>query len=382
MTAPVAIDVVDFRRRSDRRRFLDVAAPIYRDDPHYVEALRGERLRFLDPAANPGLAELEIHALVARRGGRDVVRVTAHLDRAYDRHHGTRTGWFGFFESIDDPTVAHALLGAAVRWAAARGATELIGPTSFTTNHECGLLVENFARRPMLGTTYNPAYYEDLLTGFGFRKVRDLLGWWVDLTTGFDDESRRRIGSFVERLKARAGIAVRHAEKRRFHEEWPHMYDIYRHAWCDNWGYSPIGRDEFGKAAEEALPILREELVLLVEVAGRPVGFAFTLPDVNEIAPRDGRLFPFGWLRLAVGLRRVRQARLVLLGVLPGYRKRGLESLLCMETALRARQLGFVGGEASWTLEDNVLINRAIESMGGRRDRTWRLYAMATAASR
>ena len=328
MTAPVAIDVVDFRRRSDRRRFLDVAAPIYRDDPHYVEALRGERLRFLDPAANPGLAELEIHALVARRGGRDVGRVTAHLDRAYDRHHGTRTGWFGFFESIDDPTVAHALLGAAVRWAAARGATELIGPTSFTTNHECGLLVENFARRPMLGTTYNPAYYEDLLTGFGFRKVRDLLGWWVDLTTGFDDASRRRIGSFVERLKARAGIAVRHAEKRRFHEEWPHMYEIYRHAWC------------------------------------------------------DGRLFPFGWLRLAVGLRRVRQARLVLLGVLPGYRKRGLESLLCMETALRARQLGFVGGEASWTLEDNVLINRAIESMGGRRDRTWRLYAMATAASR
>lgn len=376
MATAVTIDVVDLQSRSERRRFLDVAAPLYRRDPHYVEPLRGDRLAFLDPAANPGLAELEVCAMIARRNGRDVGRVTAHLDRAYDRHHGTRAGWFGFFESVDDPAVAHALLAAAVRWTADRGAADAIGPMSFNTNQECGLLVENFARRPMLGTTYNPPYYERLLTSFGAMPVKDLYGWWVDLTTGFDDASRTRIATFTERLKTRAGIVVRHADKRRFRDEWPHIFEIYREAWRDNWGYSPIGRDEFGKASEDALPILREELVLFVEVHGRPVGFALTLPDVNEVAPRNGRLFPFGWARIAVGMRRVRHARLVLLGVLPAYRKRGIEALLCMETALRSRALGFAGGEASWTLEDNVLINRAIESMGGVRDRTWRLYAL------
>lgn len=305
--------------------------------------------------------------------------MTAHLDHAYDRHHGTRAGWFGFFESADDPAVAHALLAAAVRWTAERGADETVGPMSFNTNHECGLLVQNFARPPMLGTTYNPPYYERLLTGFGAAPVKDLYGWWVDLTTGFDDAGRARIAALAERLKARAGIVIRHTDKRRFHDDWPALFEIYRESWRDNWGYSPIGKDEFGRAAEEALPILREELVLIVEVDGRPAGFALTLPDLNEIAPRNGRLLPFGWARIAFGRRRIRNARLLLLGVLPAYRRRGIETLLCMESALQARALGFAGGEASWTLEDNVLINRAIESMGGVRDRTWRLYALPRA---
>ncbi|MCC6848307.1 MAG: N-acetyltransferase [Deltaproteobacteria bacterium] len=370
------------RRRRDRRRFLDVAAPLYRHDPHYLEPLRRDRMAFLDPEGNPGLADLEILALVARRAGRDVGRITAHVDRAYDRRHGVRAGWFGFFESVDDPVVAHGLLAAAVDWTAARGATEVTGPMSFTTNQECGLLVENFSRRPTLGTTYNHPYYEALLTSFGFRGVKDLHGWWVDVTTGFEEAGRLRIAAVAERLKARAGLVIRHAEKRRFREEWPVLFELYREAWRDNWGYSPITRAEFGAAAESALPILREELVLIVETAGRPVGFALTLPDLNEVAPRSGRLLPFGWMSLTRGLRRIRHARLVLLGVLPTFRKRGIESLLCIETALRARRLGFAGGEVSWTLEDNVLINRAIETMGGRRDRTWRLYAMSGASAR
>ncbi|MCC6764761.1 MAG: N-acetyltransferase [Deltaproteobacteria bacterium] len=381
MASPVAIDVVDLRRRSDRRRFLDVAAPIYRDHPCYVEPLRGERLKFLDPDVNPGLANLEIQAWIARRDGRDVGRITAHVDRLYDGLHGTGTGWFGFFESIDDPAVAHALLAAAVRRHAARGATEMIGPMSFTTNQECGLLVENFTRRPTFGTSYNPPYYEALLTSFGCRGVKDLYGWWMDVTTGFEEPGRARIAAFAERLKARADVVIRHAERRRYRDEWALMFDIYQEAWRDNWGYSPITREEFGWTAESARPILREELALIVEVHGQPVGFAISLPDANEIAPRNGRLFPFGWVRFAFGLRHIRHARLILLGIRPAYRKRGLESLLCIETALRARQIGLGGGEVSWTLEDNVLINRAIEAMGGRRDRTWRLYRMPLAAS-
>ncbi len=376
MASDVEIDVIDLRRRAERRRFLDVAWPLYRSYPNYVEPLRHDRMKFLDPARNPALRELEIHALIARRGGRDVGRVTAHVDRAYDRHHGVRAGWFGFFESVDDPAVAQALLAAATRWLAERGATEVVGPMSFTTNQECGLLVTNFDRPPMAGTTYNPPYYEALLTGCGFRSIKELYGWWIDVGAPENDPKIARVAALAERVKVREGIVIRNAVKKRFHEEWPLLFEIYEGSWRDNWGYSPISREEFGQIAESLLPVMREELVLLVEVRGRPAGFALTVPDVNEAAPRNGRLLPFGWAKLAFGLRRIRHARLILLGVLPGFRKRGLESLLFIETAMRYRALGYTSGEISWTLDDNVLINRAIESMSGRLDRVYRLYRL------
>jgi GNAT superfamily N-acetyltransferase len=376
-SAGLEIVAVDLRSRRDRRRFLDVAAPLYRHDPHYVEPLRRDRLAFLDPVGNPALADLEIQALIARRGGRDVGRVTAHVDRAYDRHHATRAGWFGFFESIDDRAVAHALFAAAVDWARERGASSVIGPMSFNTNQECGLLVDNFARRPMIGTTYNPPYYEALLTGFGFRSVKELYGWWVDVRAPLDDPNIARIAAFAERVTTRRNVVVRSAVKKRFDEEWPLLFELYKESWRDNWGYVPISKEEFGKAAIEMLPIVREELILFVEVRGRPVGFALTVPDLNEVAPRDGRLWPLGWAKLAFGIRRIRHVRLVLLGVLPEFRRRGLESLLFVETAMRSRALGYEGGEASWTLDDNVLINRAIESMGGRLYRKYRLFEVS-----
>jgi GNAT superfamily N-acetyltransferase len=374
------IDVVDLRLRRDRRRFLDVAAPIYRGDPHYLEPLRYDRMKFLDPAQSAMLRDLEIHALIARRGRHDVGRITAHLDHAYDRHHHVRAGWFGFFECIDDDGVAHLLLDAATRWLTARGAESVVGPMNFTTNQECGLLVENFGRRPTIGNTYNPPYYERLLTSFGFRAVKDLYAWWIDVTAPLDDPKVARVARLAARVAEREGIVIRHAARKRFEEEWPILFDIYWKSWRDNWGYVPIRREEFGDAARSVLPILREELVLIVEVRGKPAAFAFTVPDVNEIAPRNGRLFPFGWAQVLFGLRRIRHGRLMLLGVLPEYRKRGLESLLFIETAMRCRDAGLTSGEISWTLDDNVLINRAIESMGGKRDRTYRLYGLPSNA--
>jgi GNAT superfamily N-acetyltransferase len=268
------------------------------------------------------------------------------------------------------------LLGAAVEWAASRGAGEVIGPMSFNTNQECGLLVENFDRRPMLGTTYNPPYYEALITSFGFRAVKELYAWWIDVRASLDDPKSARVATFARRIMSREDVTIRHASKKRFDEEWQLLFELYNRSWRDNWGYVPMSKDEFGRLAESLLPILREEIILFLELRGWPVGFAFALPDVNEVAPRNGRLLPFGWAKLAFGLRRIRHARLMLLGVLPEHRKRGLESLLFIETAMRCRAVGLASGEASWTLDDNVLINRAIESMGGKIDRRYRLFGL------
>ncbi len=373
----VRVEVIDLAKRSDRRRFLEVADAIQAGDPNYISPLRMERMKFLDTAHSPALESLEIEAMVATRGGRLAGRITAHIDHAYDRCHGVRLGWFGFFESIDDRNVAHALLDEAVVWAKGRGATAIIGPSNFTTSHQVGMLVENFERPPFVEMTYNPRYYEQLVTSYGFDKAKDLLAWWIDVRAGIEDPKMKRYFEVSEKARRRHGLRVRSVNMKDFENEVALLFRLYNESWQENWGFVPVTEAEFKMIANDLKRIVIDSLVLIVEdEAGKAVAFSVSLPNVNEIMPKNGRLLPFGWWKLLTGLKRIEHARLFALGVAPGYRKRGVESLLCIETALRARALGMSGGEIGWTLEDNLLINRAIESFGGRLDRRYRIFGL------
>jgi GNAT superfamily N-acetyltransferase len=373
----VRIERIDLARKSDRSRFLDVADLIQRGDPDYIAPLRMERMRFLDPAKNPAFKQLDVLPLLATRGGRLAGRITAHVDHAYDAYHGVKVAWFGFFESVDDRRVAHALLDEAVAWAKARGATEMVGPCNFTTNHQVGMLVENFDRPPFVEMTYNPPWYEALVSSYGFGKAKDLLVWWIVSESGTDDPKMRRYFEVSEKARQRYGLNVRTVNMKDFRNEVARLFRLYNATWEKNWGFVPVTEPEFEAIAHDLKPVIDPALVLIVEDrAGTPVGFSVTLPDVNEVMPRDGRLLPFGWWRLVTGRKSIRWARLFALGVIPEYRRRGIEALLAIQTALRARDRGIRGGEIGWTLEDNILITRTVESFGGRLDRRYRLFGM------
>jgi GNAT superfamily N-acetyltransferase len=373
----VRLERIDLARKRDRSRFLDVADLIQRGDPDYIAPLRMERMRFLDPAKNPAWEQLEVLPLVATRRGRLAGRITAHIDRAYNRYHGAKAAWFGFFESVDDPRVAHALLDEAVGFARERGATELFGPCNFTTNHQLGMLVENFDRPPFVEMTYNPPWYDALVTSYGFGKAKDLLVYWIVSEKGTEDPLMRRYFEASERARKRYALRLRTVDMKDFANEVARLFRLYNATWQDNWGFVPVTEREFEAIAHDLRPVVDPSLVLIVEDRdGTPVGFSVTLPNVNEVMPRDGRLFPFGWWRLLTGRKRIAWARLIALGVVPEYRRRGVEALLAIQTALRAAARGIRGGEIGWILEDNVLINRTIESFGGRLDRRYRLYGM------
>lgn len=374
--AGIRIETIDLAKKSDRAKFLDMVYDVYRDDPNYITPLRMERMKFLDTANNAALKALTIKAMLAYRGDRIVGRITAHIDRAYDQYHGVKAGWFGFFECIDDRAVAHALLDEAVTWTKEQGATEIIGPSNFTTNHQVGLLVENFSRPAMIEMTYNPAYYEALMTSYGFGKAKDLYAWWIDVTKGLEDPKVARVYNLSEKVKKRAGVTIRGANMSKFEEEVALIFDLYNGSWQRNWGFVPVSREEFATIAKDLKQIIVDSLVLIVEDKGKPVGFSVTLPNVNEVMPKDGKLFPFGWYKLLTGMKKVKSGRLFTLGILPSHRKRGLESLLCIETALRVKELGIPGGEIGWTLEDNDLINRACETMGATLNRRYRLLGL------
>jgi GNAT superfamily N-acetyltransferase len=375
--ADVRLERIDLARGRDRARFLDVGDRIQRGDPDYIAPLRMERMRFLDPAKNPAFRQLEVLPLVAVRGGRDVGRITAHIDRAYDAYHGGRTAFFGFFESIDDPAVAHPLLEAAVGFARERGAAELFGPCNFTTNHQVGMLIENFDRPAFVEMTYNPAWYQALVESYGFGKAKDLLAWWIVTEAGTADPKMKRYFDISEKARERYGLSIRPLDTRRFDEEVARAFRLYNATWEKNWGFVPVGEAEFATIAHDLKPVLDPNLVLFVEDREKnPVGFVVCLPNVNDVMPRNGRLFPFGWWKLLMGQRRIQWARLFALGVVPAWRKKGVEAALSIHIALNAAKRGIRGGEIGWTLEDNVLINRTIESFGGNIDRRYRLFGL------
>lgn len=372
----VVIEELDLANKRDRALFVDMVEPIYAGDPNYVRPLRMMQMEFLDAKKNVGLANLDIRALVAKRGGKIVGRITAHIDRAYDAYHGVKAGWFGFFESIDDRDVAHALLDEAVKFCTQRGASEIIGPCNFTTNHQVGLLVENFARPAVIEMTYNPPYYASLIESYGFGKAKDLWAWWIDVRAGLENPKIKRFHDLAEKVKKRAGLTIRSARMADFESEVALIFKLYNESWQKNWGFVPVNEAEFTMIAKDLKQIIVDSLVLIVEHKGTPVGFSVTLPNVSEIMPKDGKLFPFGWWKPLTAMKTIKTARLITLGVVPTHRKRGVESLLCIETALRSKELGMIGGEIGWTLEDNDLINRACESMGAALDRKYRLFGI------
>lgn len=374
------VTVTPVQSGSDRDAFIRFPYQLYRDDPNWVPPLEMERKDFLDRKKNPwfefGTAEL----FLARREGEVVGRIAGVVDPRYNEFHGTNLGFFGMFESIDDATVARSLFDAASNWLKAQGFPEMIGPVNFSTNYECSVLVEGFEASPAVMMAYNPRYYPALYESCGFTKAKDLFAF--DLSSSAPPPEK--VTRVAEKIRQRDGVVVRPVRMSDFAAEVQRVKDIYNAAWEHNWGFVPMTEAEFDHMAKEMKPLVVPELLLIAEVKGQPVAFSMTIPDANfALKAAGGRLtrfgLPIGLVKLVLASRRIRRLRLITLGIKEGYRRQGLDAILYLDTITTARRLGYSGGEISWTLEDNTLVNRAIETMGGVRSKTYRIYRRAIA---
>ncbi len=313
---------------------------------------------------------------LATRGGQDVGRIMASNDPNFLRQHPVyNAGFFGLFETTDDPAVTASLLDAARAWVRERGRTEIWGPIDYSTNYACGLLIDGFEHPPRLTMNHNPPYYQRLLENAGLVKLKDLYAWWMEPNPEIDRWRPR-----VERMAARSRITIRPLDPRNIHGEIMACKQIYHAAWQDNWAFVPMTDAEYEDMARDITAYGNPQLLLIAEIDGKPVGFSMSMPDLNEaLIPLDGRIFhwglPLGYLKFRRALRRVRVARMLILGVLPEFRRRGIaESLILKAFDVGMNQLGYKGAELSWTLEDNELINRTIAAVGGKRYKTYRIY--------
>jgi len=358
-------------------RFIRVPWYIHREHQptmHWVPPLLKERRDFLDAAKNPFFEHAAAAFWLARSAGRDVGRIAAIDDADYERAWGQHVGYFGMFESPDDPHVAAALTDRACAWLKERGCDRVIGPLDFSTHYMCGVQMDRFDQDPGMNMPYNPPYYAALLEGCGFEKAKDFWQWHYDVLTPVPE----RIVRLAERIRTRNRIRVRSIDFRNWEAEVSRTREIYNEAWRRNWGFVPVRESEFQHIARDLRLVLHPSLALMAEVDGNPVAVALTIMNVNPIFKKvDGKLFPTGALRLLWHLkvrRSIDSGRLIVLGIRDGYRGRGVDSLLFLETHRAAERLGWRSGEVGWTLEDNTLVNRALAAMGATRNGTYRIF--------
>ncbi len=368
---PVEIQTV--KSNKDLMQFIKFPWRIYQNDPNWVPPLIMDRKKLLDRKKNPFFSHAEIEMFLAFRNGEPVGRIAAITNENYNKFQDDNVGFFGFYETVDDAEISAALLDAARKWLKEKGKDGMLGPMNPSTNDEVGLLIDGFDTPPYIMMTHNPPYYQKLLEENGLKKAKDLYAWYLDIR---NYEIPERLVSIAQKSMERYNITLRNLKLKDLKNELKLVLEVYNNAWSKNWGFVPMTTEEILHAADDLKQIADEEFILLAERDGKPVGFSLTLPNINEIVIkiRNGKLLPTGLFKLLTGMKKIRNVRVVMLGVVRDLQKAGLGAIFYVETLRRAMERGLDGGEMSWILEDNYPMNSAIEMFGSKCYKTYRIY--------
>jgi GNAT superfamily N-acetyltransferase len=354
------------------KSFIELPYTFYREDPVWVPPLRSEIRGQFNPAHNPTLERCERALFMLEDYGVLVGRVAAFVDTLALEHWGELIGLFGYYECPPDPEASRLLLETAAEWLRGQGMERMRGPWSFVTQ-EWGLVVEGFSHPPVIMAPHNPPYYDGQMQTFGLHKAKDLLCYAVDAADGYQIPAR--ILTATDAVAARYGVTVRALDMRRYDEEVKTVMELSNRSIRDNWGYSPVTPAEARAMARDLKQVIQPKAVVFAEDRrGQPIGFALAIPDVNVILKNlNGRLFPFGWLRLALGLPRLRRYRMFGLGVVPEYHGMGIDSLIYrhLYESLYGPDIWM---EINYVLEDNVPMNNAIRKLNAKPLRRYRVY--------
>lgn len=373
--AVAATDVVieEVSGPAGRDEFVRFTQGHYAGDLNFVPPIVAERRDFIDPKVNPFFQQARAAFFVAKRKGRIVGRIAAVVDSRYNRFHETRDGFWGLFESQNDPGVAAALFDRAAEWVKKAGVQRLVGPVNLAFHHDVGLLIDGFDKPPSMMMPYNPKYYPRLVEAAGFTKMKDLWSWELLGLQGLPE----KIVRLAERVKASGHVRVRRLDTSNPEADIARIKAIYETMLKSGFGFAPMSDTEFNELVHRVRPVilLRPELSFIAEVDGEAVAFGITLPDMNlAIKAAGGYLFPFGLAKLLWAARKIDRLRVLLFGIKDGFRRRGIDALLALETFQAAQKLGYASAEMGWVMEDDTLINRTIQATGARRIKTYRVY--------
>lgn len=356
----------------ERKKFIEFPYQHYSDSDVWVPPLKMDQKKLIDTEKNPYFENAEIALFIAEHNGEIAGRISAVVDHRFNKHHGTKTGHFGFFECIDNQETANWLFRVASDWLRERGMKDVLGPASPGMMDTIGLLVDNFDKHPYLLMPYNKPYYEKLVKGAGFEEEMDLLAFDV-LTKDIDTSRFDRALEIVH--KRNPGLNIRPMNMKKLDEEVEIIGKIYNEAWKENWGFLPLSSEELQHTAKDFKMILDPDFAHIAEIDGEPIAFSVALLDYNQIFKEmDGKLFPFGIFKFLFGKKKINRLRTALMGVLPEYRGKGIDALLTQKAFIHAIERDIEGSELSWVLGTNTEMIRLAERIGGKLDKTYRMY--------
>ncbi len=371
MSEIILVDPNDERQLPE---FIDFPHDLYANDPNYVPMLFMEQETLLNPKKSPFFKHSTATYFLAMRDGKPVGRIAAILNRNHIAFAGRQEGFFGFFDVINDQIVANALLNTAMKRLREQGISKVIGPANFSTNETCGLLVENFDEPPFIMNTYNAPYYIQLLENYGFTKNVDLLCYEL-LGSNMPTEVMEFADKLEKRLVER-GVTIRQIDMKHYDREIEQFLPVYNASWSENTGFVPMTPEEVKQIGKDLKQIIDPDFVYFAEKDGKIIGVSLSIPNVNEIQIKlkRGRLFPFGVFKLLFGLKKIKSIRILALGTLKEYRRLGVDVIFYVRNFRTGLRKGIPRGEASWILENNEMMNRALEHIHGKVYRKYRLY--------
>ncbi|MBE2218148.1 MAG: hypothetical protein IAE90_08100 [Ignavibacteria bacterium] len=360
---------------NDRMQFIKLPWLLYTGDRNWVPPLIFDVRKNLDPKRNPFFQHAEMEMFLAEKDGKLVGRIAAIKNDNHNKFHKDKAGFFGFFESIDDEEVSDLLLDTACEWVKSKGFDEILGPVNPSTNDECGLLIDGFDSPPVFLMTYNPKHYQAKIEDFGFEKAKDLYAYYIPSEVINNRKVMDKLERMAELIKKRNDVTTHKLNMKDLSNEVRKIEEVYNSAWETNWGFVPITTAEFDYLAESLKMVVDPDLVMFAEVAGKPAGFTLSLPDFNQVLKKvNGRLLPFGFLKILTGKKKIDFLRVIIMGVKPEYQKKAIDSVFYLETIKNGNKNGYTGAEISWVLEDNMPMRMTAEKLGAHIYKTYRIY--------
>jgi hypothetical protein len=387
---PNGISIRPVNTKADRKAFVELPFRLYKDNPNWVPPLKDEAMGLITPGKNPFFEHAVAQLFLAERDGRVVGRISASIDHMWTpmpeaQGGGSDMGNWGYLDA-EDKQVADLLIAAAEGWLKSKGVSRSMGPISMSIWEEPGLLIKGHDHPPTVMMGYDDPRYEAWVESWGYRKVKDLHTWDLDITKEFPPIVQRIVQSGEKNPR----IRIRKVNKKKFNEEAAVILSILNDAWCDNWGFVPFTESEIRFAGKKMKPIIFNDLVRVAEYDGEPVAFMMTWPDLNEMqADLNGELFPFGFIKLLwrlnggfSGKPKVKTMRVPLMGVVKRLQASRLASQLAFMMIEYIRRSSIADyhatrGEIGWILEDNQGMNSIAETIESHINKTYRIYEKA-----
>jgi len=368
--------VEETKTNKDLTRFIKSPWKVYKSDKNWVPPLLSERKEFLDKDKNPFFKHAEVVFYLAKKNEKIVGRIAGIVNHNHVEFQREKAGFFGLFECVEDYEVARILLDTVRNWLKSKGMQIMRGPANFSSNEEWGFLSQGFDSPPVFMMSYNPKYYLDFVEKYGMKKAKDLYAYFIDKNS----PPPQRVVKMAEHIRQKEKINLHNINMKDLKNEAEKIKTIYNSAWSKNWGFIPMTDEEFDHMVEGLKKVVDPNLVFIAEVDGQPAGFSLALPNINQVLQKiNGRLFPFGLFELLWHTKiknKIDGVRIITMGVIPEFQKRGIDTVFYVQTYNVGVKRGYTWAEMSWVLEDNVKMNRVLDLLGAKLYKKYRIYEM------